>query len=317
MDENLVGYLLDALEPEQQRDVETRLKSDPAAQQKLEVLRRALEPLAADKEGPEPPSGLIFRTLGRVAEYRCRPQPEVRPAPPTVDVHGGRPWYRRADLLIAASLLIVVGGVGVPGVVKLRGDHQKALCKDTMNVVYKGLEQYSDANQGRFPTVQERPPLDRAGSFVPVLLQAGVLPADINLGCPANGKPRPAPYTLKDLEAMTPAQFEEAARDLSGCYAYTLGYHDGEGQHQAHRRGGTDLNDSRIPILADRPARHGAGRNSSSNHNGQNILYIDGHVEFHKNPTVDGDHIFLNRHNKVGAGVNQWDTVLGCSEDKP
>lgn len=320
MDENLVGYLLNALEPEEQRELEKHLKDDPAAQQKLETLRRALEPLAADKEPPDPPSGLVFHTLARVAEYRCRPEPEVTPAPPTVDVHAGRPWYRRADLLIAASLLIVIGGIGVPGLVKLRSEHQKTSCENTMRVLYQGLDTYYN-KEGEFPCVGNQPePYNRAGMFVPILRDAGALASNVNLRCPANGQPHATTYTLAGLKGMKPEEFEEAAPHLSGCYAYSLGYYDPDPMNPRYwvpRRGETDLNDSRLPILADRPAVRGNDRGNSPNHNGQNVLYVDGHVEYHHTPVIDGDHIYLNRHGKVGAGINLLDTVLGCSEDKP
>ena len=44
MEENLVGYLLGALDPETTRDVEKFLDGEPAARQRLDVLRRALAP---------------------------------------------------------------------------------------------------------------------------------------------------------------------------------------------------------------------------------------------------------------------------------
>ena len=50
MDENLIGYLLDALEPDERRAVEARLRSDPRTRARLATLRRALLPLEADTE---------------------------------------------------------------------------------------------------------------------------------------------------------------------------------------------------------------------------------------------------------------------------
>src|SRR4051794_37136109 len=124
MDENLVGYLLNALDPETQRQVETYLHKEPGARQKLDTLRRAVEPLAADKEPAEPPAGLAFRTLARVAEYRCRPLPQAPEPTPTQIGPPARRWWRRADVLVAACLLVVVGGVGLPGLLALRKDQQ-------------------------------------------------------------------------------------------------------------------------------------------------------------------------------------------------
>lgn len=322
MDENLVGYLLNALEPEQQRELEQHLNENPAVRHKLDLLRRALEPLAADKEPPDPPAGLAFRTLARVAEYRCRPQPEVPAPPPVLPLQSGSRWYRRADILIAASLLILVGGVGVPGLVKLRSEHQKSACQDNLRVFSKGFSDYCSNHGEELPAIGDRSPYERAGFFVSKLRDEGVLPTDAHLRCPANRAKAPVAYTLKELEEKAqaaPEEFEQIVKELSGCYAYSLGYKDAEGQNRPLRRG-TVANDHLIPIMADKPSVNGDERGNSPNHNrrGQNILYLDGHVEFHTTPFIRGnDHIYLNNDGKVAAGLDPWDTVLGRSEDKP
>src|SRR5436853_3595095 len=120
MNENLVGYLMDVLEPDQRRDVEVYLAQNPEARRQLELLRQALDPLAADGDGTEPPPGLWVRTLGRVAEHRCRPlpaaPPPLTPRPPSA----ARGWWQRADVLVAASVLLCVMLLIPPGVVYLR-----------------------------------------------------------------------------------------------------------------------------------------------------------------------------------------------------
>src|SRR5262249_54191995 len=78
MDEDLVGYLLDGLDAKERREVEALLEADPAARARLEALRQALEPLAADREDPLPPRGLAARTLARFAAGPC---PELPRAP--------------------------------------------------------------------------------------------------------------------------------------------------------------------------------------------------------------------------------------------
>jgi hypothetical protein len=67
MDENLVGYLLQSLDPETQAQVEDYLHSHPEAQARLERLRQALEPLAANNEEVAAPPGLWVRTLAHIA----------------------------------------------------------------------------------------------------------------------------------------------------------------------------------------------------------------------------------------------------------
>src|SRR5262249_39151708 len=75
MDDNLVGYLLDALDADTRRAVEDHLRTHPEARARLDRLRRLLEPLEADREPPAPPPHLVQATLARVAEARGRPLP--------------------------------------------------------------------------------------------------------------------------------------------------------------------------------------------------------------------------------------------------
>ena len=52
---------------------------------------------------------------------------------------------------------------------------------------------------------------------------------------------------------------------------------------------------------------------------GQNVLYVGGHVRWAAQPTVgeEGDNIYVNRLNRVGAGVCRPDSVLGASDARP
>jgi len=317
MDTNFVGYLLNALEPDEQQQVEQHLKQDPAARQHLDLLRRALEPLAADKEHAEPEAGLVFRTIARVAEYRCRPQPQAPALSPPMQAE--RRWYRRSDILIAASVLLLVGGIGVPGLVKIRSGYQKTACEENLVRFYRGFDTYCSTHGEELPTVGDssNPRQNRAGIFVPKLIEAQALPPDASIHCPGNGTScAEARYTLADLDKMSVAEFELAAKGLCGCYAYTLGYTDPEGQWRMPRRGERGLNDTWVPIMSDKPSPE---RGNSPNHRGQNVLYMNGTVRFCTTPNVgvDGNHIFENDLGQVAAGLNWKDAVLGCSEDKP
>src|SRR5262249_19132549 len=118
LDENLIGYLLKALDDDTTAVVEAQLQSDAETRWRLEQLRSALEPLAADKRDGPLPSGLTVRTLARVAEHCClhlskAPAAICRPAPP-------RSWWRRADVVVAASLLLLAAGLGLPALLRTR-----------------------------------------------------------------------------------------------------------------------------------------------------------------------------------------------------
>src|SRR6266852_297450 len=95
MDENLVGYLLNSLDPDEQMHVEDHLRSDQHDRDQVERLRLALAPLTADVDDEEPPNGLVVRTIARVAEQCCRKTPIAPPAPPpTLEMLPRSGWRR-------------------------------------------------------------------------------------------------------------------------------------------------------------------------------------------------------------------------------
>src|SRR5437660_110684 len=112
MEENLLGYVLQAEDAETLRRVDDYLLTHPEAQQRLELLRRALEPLAADADGDAPP-GLWVKALARIAEFQCRALPYA-PAPLSTPVQP-RQRFRRADAVAAAAVLLVSAGLGLGG----------------------------------------------------------------------------------------------------------------------------------------------------------------------------------------------------------
>jgi prepilin-type processing-associated H-X9-DG protein len=324
MDEYLVGYLLNALDPETQRQVEAHLRDDPEAGHRLDLLRRALQPLAADAE-EEPPPGLCVRTLGYIAHDQCRhraDRPVRRPLPrapwPVGDAEPGRSWWRRADVLVAAVLLFACLGMGASLLPGLWQRQQIYACQNNLRLFGQALAAYSQNHAHQFPKVEAGPPRNVAGIFVPMLHDAGVLQGDVTVSCPSSGSRQVPSLTLAQLEELRqeqPAAFRDVVRRLAGCYAYTLGYGCPEDHHGLH-----DTDDDHLPLLADRPA-DGVGDGNSPNHGGlgQNVLYIDGHVRFctSRSAGVNGDDIFLNQDRKVGAGCNPLDSVLGASAATP
>jgi hypothetical protein len=320
MDENLVGYLLNALEPDARRQAETYLQSSPEARARLELLERAVAPLAADAEGPEPPPGLALATLARVAEHQCRPLPAApRPTPGQRAGGGGLRWARRADVAAAAALLLVVGGLALPALLKARAVYQRATCANNLRTLWGALEAYSDRTpDGSFPKVEADGPRGVAAVFAADLRDAGVLDPEAAVRCPAaGGGPLPG-VGVGDLEAAYrrgPDDFAAAVRDLAGGYAYSLGYRDGGGELVGLRRDSGDL----LPILADRPPWGASGNSPNHGGAGQNVLYIGGAARFCTDRTVGvgGDDIFLNLHNQLGAGLRREDTVLAPDGASP
>jgi prepilin-type processing-associated H-X9-DG protein len=319
MDENLVGYLLNTLDPETHREVEHHLETDPGARERLETLRRALEPLAADTDEVEPPPGLVVRTLGRVAEYICRDLPHAPPQRPRA-AGVMTPLWRRADVLVAACLLITFLGFTIPWVVSVYHQANVTACQNNLRQFYAGLRAYSEQHRNQFPDVHRAAdaPRNVAGLVVPILMDARALPREASIRCPANGGPQPCPWTLQELRDMDLQRFQRHVHELSSCYAYSLG-------HLSNRevvgpRFDADKPNHLLPIMADCPPpnpRHGNSLNHGSR--GQNVLFADGSVKLCTLRTVGfgGDDIYLNKDHKVAAGLDWKDAALGGSSATP
>jgi hypothetical protein len=311
-----VGYLLEALDPEAHREVEAHLQAHPEARARLELLRQGLSPLAADREDPPaPPPGLVVSTLARVAELRCRRLPDAPPPSPRQAGPRGRRWARRADLIAAAVLLLLVGGLTAPLLVRQWVGYQREACSDNLRQFWLGLQAYSDRSEEAFPRVEAEGARGVAGIFVPILNDAGVLP-EVSVTCPAHGHRPPPPQSVGDLEELYrthPEQFQTVVRGLAGDYAYCLGYREGETHRHLNRHSG-DL----LPILADRPSPH-CGNSLNHGGAGQNVLYVGGAVRWCTTSTVgvDLDDIYLNRDRQVQAGLSRVDSVLAASDARP
>jgi prepilin-type processing-associated H-X9-DG protein len=166
--------------------------------------------------------------------------------------------------------------------------------------------------------VQAESPRDVAGMVVPILNDAGTLPASASIRCPGIGSPVTCQSTLADLRTLSADDFARYSPCLSLCYAYSLGHRDDAGTY--HPPG--DLPKgvwSQTPIMADRPPVEGVFSNSM-NHGGagQNVLFADGHVQFMSTRLFGGtDDIFLNSDGKLAAGRGPGDIVLGPSAARP
>jgi prepilin-type processing-associated H-X9-DG protein len=319
MEENLVGYLLKSLDDETHQQVEASLKTSPELRARLSLLERALAPLAADAEPPEPRPGLVLSTLARIAEQQCRKLPDAPPPSRYQSMPAGRHWMRRPDMLVAACLLIVLGGLGTSALMHLWRDyHTRVECQNNLRLIGDGLREYGDHHDGDFPRVEEKGPRAVAGIFVPVLCDNGMLSPDVTLKCPAQGRSVPQCRSVRELEELYEKQsfdeFRAEARKLVVGYAYSLGYCDEAGHHGLR----SDSGDS-LPIVADR--LEDLRQRSSANHGGrgQNVLYLDGHVEWrtNRNAGINLDDIFVNWENQVYAGRALQDTVLGPSDATP
>jgi hypothetical protein len=330
MDEDLIGYLLGALDPVTHRHVEAHVRTHPEARARLDLLEQALAPLAEDAAPPAPPPGLAAAAIARVAAYRAAELPpavawapgRLPPAPePSRHQVGspGRGWGRRGDWAVAALLLVLLGGLTAPMLVGRWHDYRRTACENNLRLFWGDLQAYADRGAGDLPRVEADGPRAVAGIFVPVLNDAGVL-GEASVTCPGEGRPgaprsasRRSVRELEELHRSDPAGYQAVARELAGGYAYCLGYREGS-LHRGLRRGPDDD----LPVLADRP-QDGGGNSLNHGGGGQNVLYVGGNVRWCVHPGVGpgGDDIYLNQDFQVRAGLHRADSVLGGSDTRP
>lgn len=312
MNEDMLGYLLNLDEPEERSRMAERLHNDPEAAARMQVLRKLTETLEADKDAPPPPPGLVARTIGRVAEYVCLQQPGKLPgSDPMLDAmmarmtpekwksvievldRAGTPMRsRRADWIVAGSIMCIAFALLLAGIPYLRFRSNVQACQNQLRQIYQAVETYADNHNGRYPQVGS-PPHETAGTFLVMLHESGALAPSSGYFCPA-----------------APLQYPSG-------YAYTLGYYDPAGQLAGLGRNAGSGENS-LAILADRPSPERTGPGPDHRY-GQNVLYMGGNVRFCTSTQAgpDGDDIYHNWNGLVGAGANIRDVVLGYASDRP
>lgn len=318
MREHLVGYLLEALDEGEICELEAAL-SDPGQgatrRQELELLRRAIAPLAADRQRLPAPAGLAARTLAFV---------EAQARPATVPLHPlsaaadesprRRVWLDR--LLLAASAVAACILV-VPLVADAITDSRARRVERRLQTVASALQGYAEHHE-TYPMPPDGGPLSRAGLYAPTLVSEHRLVADDGtVIVPGSALERRGGFrvpTLEDVQAAvgTP-RFDELVKTMGGDFGYTLGHRGPDGRLQPYR----NLGRSHHPLLADAP--DSCCEKSTNHPDGVHyILFEDGHF---KRVTLDAlhgdDHLYRNHEGEVAAGIDPEDAVIGDSHHQP
>ncbi len=338
MKPDLLGYLMHAVEPDEARQIEILLETQPELRKEMMKLRALLEPLNL-LENSEPPPELIYKTLRGVATARSLETPAVARASIKdsgkliTPVSNLEPWkineyetaptsWRRADAwaLIAIVMLICLA---IPPVLQYVRDRAlQTECRDNLRQVYVALDTYMRDHNNSIPALSETGPTSHAGVYAVALRDKGLWGETLRLSCPPTG-----PRTPPTMEEIQKHNEEEQAywQNFAGSYAYHLGYitrENGKLIVQALKRGDGDS----LPILADRAPRFGEvpewASANSPNHGGrgQNVLHLGGHVQFLKFRSAasgEDNDIYRNHNNQQYAGLKLQDIVLGASEARP
>ncbi|MFG0263010.1 MAG: anti-sigma factor family protein [Novipirellula sp. JB048] len=350
MHEDLLGYLLGALEPHEMQRVAKLLQESAAARQQLDQLERALRPLEEHYQPPEsPPAGLVARTLANLpplptagrhdrvpadredAHQHATAGATTLPAMNTgSDVNAARaPQFTWLDWAGGALATAILLALLLPALLEGRFEARKVACQDQLRQFGTVLTQYvTRDHQNRLPAVAKQGPEAFAGVYFMRLNDAGLLEDAPGRWCASLGRPEELDEAMESLDEFNSVkalhevsvdQLKEIQRWAGGHYAYTLGVVDGQ-RFESPRFESR----SSFAVMSDAPTLRFSGaetRPQSLGHSGLgiNVLYEDGRVQFLPLSSLDElpDHPWLNHRGQAEAGVNIDDASLAPSWRPP
>ncbi|MBI2823073.1 MAG: hypothetical protein HYX69_00115 [Planctomycetia bacterium] len=310
MREQLLGYLLGALEPSETALVEARLSEDPQLRRELETVRASLAPLdeaEEESEALDPPPGLASRTFQLVRSHAGWSA--------VGQATGAAGAWRAPDYMIAAGIFLAASMLVFPAIHNSRIGARLTACQDKLRLLGVALSQYGQAN-GYLPFVPATGRFAAAGMYAPILQDSGLLDRSCTVLCPDSPMATHCDFhipTIAELEKASPEQLRRYHRIMGGAYAYHPG-------HIENRRYVPTPNRSReyFAVMADAADELGADRSPNHRKIGQNVLCQSGRVVFIIIPQLwdEGDNIYINDFGVKGAGVGEDDSSL-CNSAVP
>ena len=328
--EDLLGYLIGALEPHEMDAVEDELERDPRLRDQRDQLTGTLDRIAGDDDSAinHPPAGLIDRTLDRIdreaTSESTSPTPVDLPPDTRVRLSPVASWTARAnspwDVMVLASVAVVVLAIAVPALLRARDSQRRTACADGLRRLGAAITGFAMADPaGRIPALSSEGREAFAGMYAIRLHDAGRITDPSVRWCPSEPEPSPSAWQYIDpfrlvaaskLQRAAPAELSEIRRTAGGHYAYVLGYGSAE-RHAAPRH------ESRpdFALLADwTPDRQHSPHGETIN-----VLYEDESVRSISLGSLDAlpDHPFRNHAGLPESGTTIDDAVLGPSWRPP
>ncbi len=262
MHEDLLGYLLGALEPHEMQRVSQLLRDDPAAREQLAELERSLRPLEEGFQAVEPPpADLVSRTLaslpplpppsdsdevghsdevdnrdGQQSEHAAFAEHAFSGDAPVsatlVPMQGGIDAPRTSsvtwmDWIGGATAAAVILGLLLPALAQGRFESRKTACQDQLRQFGTAITQFVNRNQQeRLPAVSESGPEAFAGMYAVRLHEAGLIDDPSIRWCPSLDEPSNDQNTLTRVdEIATVADLHDASVDRLRQIQQVVGGH--------------------------------------------------------------------------------------------
>ena len=316
--EQLLGYLLDALDDAERIDVEQQLEANPELRDELESLALTLEPLAETYEEFEPPARLAERTCSLIAACSSVTPVGKKLNPATRAEVRGRNRWSIADVVVMAGICLSGAMLFFPAISQSRYAARLQACQDNLRELGFALVDYSEkAGQGRFPEVPTEGNRAVAGIYAPVLIDAGYLTDETRIICPSSALAQREESwkmpSLEEIDQSSGRSLVRIQRSIGGSYGYNLGV-----VVNGHHRAPSNLGRTHFALMSDAPSLQLAGHRST-NHGGRgdNILYEDGHIRYVVESSPAGDDPFVNRLGWMEAGLDINDSVVAPSFTPP
>lgn len=310
--EDLLGYVLGALDADQQCAVQKLIDEDPQLEEQMLDIKSSLTPLEMLDEPSGTRPGLARRTCEMVSSLRNEmTEDEIEYREPLLS---GSSWSAR-DFLFAAASIAILAAILIPVLDQSKYQSQISKCRGNLVSIGQSLASYDDAH-GHLPLITPGTATAFTGYAIPVLLDEKFLENDNHVFCAAVSRREPTriPSCEEIKHCAAGPNYNRIRSNASGDYAFSFGYVDAKQQYHAPN---VHQNPHRT-LIADKPSVTWIG-GPSDNHRGkgQNVLFQDLSSRFVKGNSIACDRIYTNDYNIVGPGAGAHDSVIGPSHLSP
>ena len=330
--EDLLGYVLGALDAQEQRDLQQLIDTNPDLDEQMLEIRHAMTPL--DHLGTAgPPPGLARRTVELAAGFHG-PFPGSMPGDADSAIAAIEPEtqnsltrfklrdkmlhpesWSRTDVVTIVACMAVLAGVMLPALAWTRDQSHIAACQDHLQQIGAAMMKYSNMNDGDFVPIPTSGNLSAAGVYAVELKENQLVEDDSVFAC-AGIDVEADPVRIPPAIEITNAdgqRLDQLRRQMGGHYGYSIGFGSADGYVPPRNQGLTY-----VALVSDRPSSDLPGRRSASHRGrGQNVLFGDGRVEFVTGQSFAGDALFENDYGVVAPGTSDRDNVIAPSHLSP
>jgi prepilin-type N-terminal cleavage/methylation domain-containing protein/prepilin-type processing-associated H-X9-DG protein len=179
-----------------------------------------------------------------------------------------RPEYSRGftliELLVVIAIIGILAGILLPVLSRARESARKTQCMSNIKQIGMGLIMYANENSEQFPSDTAYSGSNPAMRALNLLYTDYVSDRKV-FNCPSD-------------TTVTSATNAGMSASTIGGSEYFTSTQNSYGYDRAH----TQADAADVALVADRPPSTPSATANSANHNarGQNIVFVDGHVEF-------------------------------------